>query len=305
MLPTVHAWFELSRPPFHLVGVLPFVLGNVLAWQQGQGFDWLIASLGCAAVVLIMLATYYSGEYFDYEVDLLSARMSRNRFSGGTQVLQSGGIERRNAFRASLVSLGLAGGLGCIIQFALGAGPLTIVLGAAGMAAGFFYTTKPVQWSYRGVGEIIIGFAYGWLPIASAYYVQTGDFSATAAWVSLPIGFSIFNVILINEFPDYPADRAAGKRNLVVRFGPDRMVYLFALASAAVWVTSAYAAYAAFPALALSFFTPIFLVSALSTVQALKGGYRDARTLERICAMTLVVNLGTTLYFIFCAMAYL
>jgi 1,4-dihydroxy-2-naphthoate octaprenyltransferase len=305
ILPTMHAWFDLSRPPFHLVGVLPFVLGNVLAWQHRQGFDWLTASLGCAAVVLIMLATYYSGEYFDYEVDLLSARMNRNRFSGGTQVLQSGGIVRRNAFRASLASLGLAGVLGCIIQFGLGTGPLTILLGALGMVAGFFYTTRPVQWSYRGVGEIIIGFSYGWLPIATAYYLQAGDFSATVAWVSLPVGFSIFNVILINEFPDYPADRTAGKRNLVVRFGPDRMVYLFALASAAVWATTAYASYTAFPAVALLFFAPIFLVSALSTVQALQGGYKDARTLERLCAMTLVVNLGTTLYFILCVTACL
>ncbi len=303
--PGVQAWLNLSRPPFHLVGVLPFVLGNVLAWHDRQGFDWLAASLGCAAVVLIMLATYYSGEYFDYEVDLLSARISRNRFSGGTQVLQAGGIERKNAFRAALAALGCAGALGCIIQFGLGTGPLTILLGATGMAAGFFYTTKPVQWAYRGVGEIIIGFSYGWLPIASAYYLQTGGFSSTVAWISLPIGFSIFNVIFINEFPDYPADCIIGKRNLVVRFGPDRMIYLFALAGAAVWATTAYAVYEAFPVIALLFFAPIFLVSAFSIVQALKGGYKDARTLERLCAMTLVVNLSTTLYFILCVMVYL
>lgn len=298
VLPSIRAWINLSRAPFHLVGGLPFILGNVLAWQTHHSFEWLTAALGCLAVVFIMLATYYSGEYFDYEVDLLSARLERNRFSGGTQVLQSGAVDRKSAFFASLVSLGFAGCLGIVIQFVLGTGPLTLLFGLFGMTAGFFYTTKPVQWSYRGVGEVIIGVCYGWLPIAAAYYLQAGSFSALVTWVSLPVGFSIFNVILINEFPDYPADLRAGKRNLVVRFGREKMAYLYSLASIAGWVTAGFAAVVIFRPMALLFLAPILFISGMATVHVLRRAYRDRKTLEKICALTLLVNLGTTLFFI-------
>gem|GEM_PF-3507126 len=75
---------------------------------------------------------------------------------------------------------------------------------------------------------MLIGFCYGWLPVAVGFYLQREGFVPAVHGVALPIAFSIFNVILVNEFPDYPADRAVGKRNLVVRLGRERAsrVYL-------------------------------------------------------------------------------
>ena len=41
------------------------------------------------------------------------------------------------------------------------------------------------------------------------------------------MGLSVFNVILLNEFPDEEADRAVGKKNLLVRFGREKAVDLY------------------------------------------------------------------------------
>jgi len=79
----LRAWFFLSRSPFHTVGVLPFILGGLLAWYNTGHLNWIILGWGTLAVVLIMLVTYYLGEYFDYETDTLSARLEKNKFSGG------------------------------------------------------------------------------------------------------------------------------------------------------------------------------------------------------------------------------
>jgi 1,4-dihydroxy-2-naphthoate octaprenyltransferase len=102
-------------------------------------------------------------------------------------------------------------------------GPWTLFLGGLGIFFGYFYSEKPFQWSYRGMGEILIGFCYGWLPIATGFYLFSGFFSPQVLLLSIPVSLSVFNVILINEFPDEEADRAIGKRNLVVRFGKERM----------------------------------------------------------------------------------
>ncbi|MBE0433744.1 hypothetical protein IBX73_09820, partial [candidate division WOR-3 bacterium] len=70
----IQAWFALSRPPFHTVGLLPFVLGTVLACRAHGSFRLPVCVLGTAGVILIMLATYYSGEYWDVLEDTLAQR---------------------------------------------------------------------------------------------------------------------------------------------------------------------------------------------------------------------------------------
>jgi len=78
------AWMALSRLPFHSVGVLPFILGAILAWQQAGTFHWNILAWGTAGVVFVMLATYYAGEYWDHVEDALSTELGPSRFAGGS-----------------------------------------------------------------------------------------------------------------------------------------------------------------------------------------------------------------------------
>jgi 1,4-dihydroxy-2-naphthoate octaprenyltransferase len=64
--------------------------------------------------------------------------------------------------------------------------------------------------------------AFGVLIPLGAAYVQLGHLSVTALWAGLPSALLIALVLYINQFPDLRADAATGKRNLVVRLGPDR-----------------------------------------------------------------------------------
>ena len=173
-------------------------------------------------MVLVMLATYYAGEYWDYAEDSLSARLGPSRFAGGSRVLQRGLLPRRAALWASLVSLLLAVGVGLMLQLGYRTGVWTIPFGVLGMLGGFFYSTRPVRWVSRGWGELWIAFCYGWLPVATGYYLQAGGITPLVHWLAAPIGLTIFNVILLNEFPDYPADLVTGKANMVMRLGPER-----------------------------------------------------------------------------------
>jgi 1,4-dihydroxy-2-naphthoate octaprenyltransferase len=72
----------------------------------------------------------------------------------------------------------------------------------------------------RGWGEVLIFFAFGPLVTLGTYYVMSGSVSWPAFALGFPQGFFIAGVIWINQFPDYEADRDAGKNNLVVRWGP-------------------------------------------------------------------------------------
>ena len=288
-------WTRLSRLPFQIVGVLPFILGAVLAWNTHKTFNWSVFILGTLAVILIMLSTYYAGEYYDLEEDKLSAELERNPFSGGTQAILKGLVPHNQAKIASYLTIILAGIIGLILQFYYKTGSWTIPLGIVGMIAGFFYSTPPLRWVKRGVGELLIGFCYGWLPVAAAFYLQTGTIDNIVHWVSIPIGCTIFNVILINEFPDYPADLIEGKRNLVVRLGKNIGALIYIAMTITSWIVFGLGMRQGLPAVTALFYSPVFLISLVLTVLMSKKGYLDRNRLELICGLTIVVNLGTSL----------
>ena len=288
------AWLALSRPPFHSVGVLPFILGGVVAWRLGGSFHWGICAWGTLGVVLVMLATYYAGEYWDYVEDSLSAQLGPSRFAGGSQVLQRGLLPRRAPLWASLVSLLSAVGVALILQLGYRTGPWTIPFAILGLLGGFFYSTRPVRWVSTGVGELWIAFCYGWLPVAVGYYLQMGEIAPLVHWLAVPIGLTIFNVILLNEFPDYPADLVAGKANLAVRLGRERAALLYGLTSLGSWVAMLLSLDRGVPARALWFYLPILVLSLILVVLVVRGRWRDRAILEKLCGANLVVNLGTT-----------
>jgi 1,4-dihydroxy-2-naphthoate octaprenyltransferase len=292
------AWLALSRPPFHSVGVLPFVLGGLLVWRQEGVFHWDIFVWGAVGVVLVMLATYYAGEYWDYAEDSISGRLGPSRFAGGSQVLTRGRLPRRAPFWASLISLLLAGGVGLVLRLAYRTGPWTIPLGIVGMLGGFFYSTRPLRWVSRGWGELWIAFCYGWLPVAVGYYLHVGGIAPLVHWLAPAVGLTIFNVILLNEFPDYLADLEAGKTNLVVRMGPQRASRLYAAASLASWVVMLVSLGHGVPLRALWLYAPIMMLSLCLVVLIMRGHWQDRATLEKLCAGSMAVNLGTTMSYI-------
>jgi len=292
------AWVALSRPPFHSVGVLPFILGGVLAWRLKGVFRWDVCAWGTLGVVLVMLATYTAGEYWDVVEDALSARQGRSRFAGGSGVLQRGLLPRRAAFWASLASMALAMGVALLLQLGYRTGPWTIPFALLGLWGGFFYSTPPARWVSTGWGELWIAFCYGWLPVAVGYYLQVGQIAPLVHWLAVPIGLTIFNVILLNEFPDYAADLEAGKANLAVRLGRERASRLYGLASLGSWVTMLLSLGHGVPARAAWLYLPILVLSLMVVVRVLRGGWKDRAGLERLCAANLGVNLGTTAAFI-------
>jgi 1,4-dihydroxy-2-naphthoate octaprenyltransferase len=261
-------------------------------------FHWGLFAWGTLGVVSVMLATYYAGEYWDYAEDELSAELGGSRFAGGSQVLQQGSLHRRAPLWGSVLSVLVALAISSVLQLGYGTGPWTIPFALFGLLGGFFYSTRPVRWVSTGVGELWIGFCYGWLPVAVGYYLQAGEITPLVHWLSIPIGLTIFNVILLNEFPDYPADSAAGKRNLVVRLGKERASLLYGLVGLGSWLAMWLSLRHGVPFRALWFYLPILALSVTLVALVARGRWRDRATLELLCGLNLIVNLGTTAVYI-------
>jgi 1,4-dihydroxy-2-naphthoate octaprenyltransferase len=221
----VIAWLNLMRIGAAARGLLPFFLGTVIAWSQGYAINLPVFFLSSVAVLSIMIATFLVNEYFDYGTD--TTNHSFHRLSGGSRVLVSGLIPKRQSLAGAYFLFALAAVCGLILYFSLNTGPLTIPFGAVAMLIGYFYTAAPVKLSYRGLGEVAIWFTCGWLATVLGYYLQAGKINGTVSLISLPGAFSVFLLILINELPDMESDAGSGKRNLAVILGWDKALCVY------------------------------------------------------------------------------
>ncbi len=300
MAPSWKDWLELSRPLFHSVGILPFILGVTLSWRMGTTVNWSVFLLGLLAVVLIMLATYYGGEAYDVVEDRIAWANGGSRFSGGSGVVANGCITPNRAKSLSLIALFGAGLVGLLIQFGHKTGPWTLPLGMMGALAGYYYSTPPFRWVKRGFGELLVSFCYGWLPVATAFYLQTGSLHRLIHWLSIPIGCTIFNVILLNEFPDYRGDVLGGKRNLVVRLGREACTHIYGGVLLLAWLFLLMGMFVGVPPHLFALATPLYLMGAKIYVDLRRGLFRRRESLERLCERNLFINLGTVSLMILC-----
>jgi len=288
-------WFLLSRLPFLSVMLLPYILGALLAGRFSGMFHWPIFWLGMLGAVSVQLIAHYSGEIYDLAEDRLSVVLEKNFFTGGSQVMVENLVSPKKVRILIGVVLFLSMAAGLILQFYFKAGKWTLLLGSSGIICAFFYSRPPLRWVSRGFGEVLIAYAFGWLSINAGFYLQAGRFDILPTWISLPVACSVANIILINEYPDYPADKQVFKQNILVRIGKERGAQLYTLLVICAGGTFILALVRGLPLLTAVFYFPVLIISISLALAMLKSRYNQPKQLERICGLTILVNLGTSL----------
>jgi 1,4-dihydroxy-2-naphthoate octaprenyltransferase len=227
--------WRLADPKVTLASVASLFLGAAAAAHDGpMAWGWL--ALTVLGIFFIEVAKNASGEVFDFEsgADPGVAPEDRSPFSGGKRVLVDGLLTRRQTVTLAGVGYLLGMALGLVI--AVGRERRVLWLGMAGMACAWFYQAPPLKLSYRGLGEVAVAVCYGPLLSSGTYLVQRRTLTPEVVVLAMPLGMAIAAFLWVNEFPDYRADQAAGKRTLVVRLGRRRASRAFAWLVAAVYL---------------------------------------------------------------------
>jgi 1,4-dihydroxy-2-naphthoate octaprenyltransferase len=131
-----------------------------------------------------------------------------------------------------------------------------------------------------------------------AFYLQTGLLHPLILWLSIPIGCTIFNVILLNEFPDYDGDRQAGKKNLTVRLGRDFASHIYGAVTLIAWIFLVLSLSVGVPVHLAVLGTPLYLMGGKIYLELRRGAYGDKNILKKLCGLNLAINLGTTVLMI-------
>jgi 1,4-dihydroxy-2-naphthoate octaprenyltransferase len=84
---------------------------------------------------------------------------------------------------------------------------------------GFSYSGGPLKFSYRGLGELLIGIMFGPLLMTGVYYAACGTFSWPVLFVSVPVGLLVANIVYTHAIMDYEPDKQVGKMTFAVLLG--------------------------------------------------------------------------------------
>lgn len=211
-------WAREIRAPFLTASILPVLVGTAIAYAKYGVFYWDFFLLAFVGGVCLQIGANVANDYFDYKsgTDNINVEYTRP-FTGGSRMIQQGLMTPRAVFAEAMVFYTIALVIGIYLAFTRGI--IVIVLGIIGMFSGFFYTAPPIDLAKRGIGELFIGLNFGILMTLGAYFVQVQHLAWEPAFASVPLAILIAAVLYINEFPDYNADKQAGKRHLVVRLG--------------------------------------------------------------------------------------
>jgi 1,4-dihydroxy-2-naphthoate polyprenyltransferase len=277
-------WLGVARAPFLLLPVTLVAAGAAASAYTGA-FGWGPTLLALIGLVLLHAAVNALNEASDMAsgIDL---RTTRTPFSGGSGTLPAGRLSVRAtrlfAYACAVVG-GLVGG-----WFALRLGPLFALLMAVGAAAVLFYSDV---FARAGVGELMAGLGLGALPVWGAAWVQGPPPGPAALWAGVPAFFMTFDLLLLNEFPDEEADRAGGRKNLVLLLGRKGAALVYAGAAALTPLAIVVAVtLRVFPLLALVAVVPSLLL--LKPLAWALGGTREPVPVPALAA-NVTWNLAT------------
>ncbi len=225
-LTRLQIWLLAARPRTLPAAAASAIVGSAAAFRDGVFQPG--PALACLlAALLLQIGANLANDVFDYH----RGADTPGRL-GPTRVTQAGLLSPRQVVIGMWVTFGLAALLG--VYLILVAGWPVLLIGLASIAAAIAYTGGPFPFGYYGLGDLVVFIFFGLVAVCGTYFVQAGGVSALAIWASLPLGFLITAILVINNLRDIATDRQAGKMTLAVCLGArgTRLEYTLCLLAA-------------------------------------------------------------------------
>tara|TARA_B100001123_G_C15313860_1_gene1025404 strand:- start:250 stop:1758 length:1509 start_codon:yes stop_codon:yes gene_type:complete len=228
VLRKIGLYMRAVRAPFFTATIAPVALGGAVAFFNLGNFNWSLFWLTLLGAILAHAGTNVANDYADHLSRNDEVNKLASPFNGGSRMIQAGLMSPAKVFVIAVVMFIVSIVVGLYINgilhgsiFALS--PL-FWCGVVGVILGVFYTVAPVQFSYRGFGDLGVMLGFGPVMALGSHYVQKQALLPMAPWdylsvltASVPVAILIGLVLFINGFQDYKADREVGKRTWIVR----------------------------------------------------------------------------------------
>lgn len=217
----VFIWFRAIRIKFILASIIAVSNGIAIGyWKTGTIDPW-FALLTYFGIMCLHISVDLLNDYSDFKRGI-DTSTRRTRYSGGTGVIPENLIDPRVIYYAGIVFLILGGLIG--LYFVMLKGIVILILLSFAIISIYFYSTNIVN---AGLGELFVAIK-GCMIVMGSYYIQSDIIDPTPIFVGIIVGLLSAVVLLVTSFPDYDPDKKSGRRTLVILFGKENSVKIFA-----------------------------------------------------------------------------
>jgi len=206
-------WLAGTRPRTLPAAVVPVLIGSGVALGYAR-FSWWRAGLALVVALALQVGVNFANDYSD------GIRGSDEQRVGPVRLVAAGLAPPRQVLAAAFGCFFLAGVAG--LALAAVTSWWLLAVGAACIAAAWFYTGGPKPYGYSGLGEVFVFLCFGVVAVAGTAYVQMEALSWLGLAASVPAGLLACALLMVNNLRDIGTDTVAGKRTLAVMLGDAR-----------------------------------------------------------------------------------
>ena len=203
------------KPQSFLLSAISASVGTALASLRGP-IHWGYYFLTVLGVVLLHGGANVINDYFDYRQRIDTTEVPGS-YGNEARVLIQKMLRPSQVLWTALILFALSLVVG-IYMTAVRGWPI-FLFGFIGFLTGLLYTARPIALKYVALGEPSVFFMWGPLVVSGAYYVQRGEFSFQAVWISIPIGILVALVLLANNIRDIQFDSRVGIDTMATLLG--------------------------------------------------------------------------------------
>lgn len=208
---TAGEWLEGARLRTLPAAVAPVLVGTGAA-AQVDGAHLGRAVLAAGVALALQVAVNFANDYSD------GVRGTDAERVGPLRLTASGAARPGQVRGAAFVSFGVAAVLGLALV-ALSGHWWLLAVGAAAIAAAWYYTGGRHPYGYLGLGEVGVFLFFGLVAVLGTTYTQADVVTWPAVLGAVGVGLLACALLTVNNIRDVPGDAVSGKRTLAVRFG--------------------------------------------------------------------------------------
>ncbi|MFH1414034.1 MAG: prenyltransferase [Candidatus Omnitrophota bacterium] len=220
------------RLPFVTASILPFTFGSLI---EREYFNVLGFILGLIAAISVHLSANLINDYADSKSGADWQDRKFYKFFGGSKLIQEKVFSEKFYLQLG-IALAFLSLLSVVLLALVLRSPSVIIYYLVIIFLGWSYSAKPLQFSYRRLGEPVLFVLFGPALVMGGYFIQTGVFPDLRSFMlSLPFGFLVTLILFVNEIPDFAQDQKVSKFNWVSLTGSKKaFVTYYMLAFAAL-----------------------------------------------------------------------
>ena len=277
----ISTWLRVIRVRFLLASVVAVSAGLAITWWQTGNITLFDAVLTMAGVLCLHASVDLLNDYWDFKRGI-DTTTQRTKMSGGSGVLPDGLLKPAQVYVAGIIFLIIGASIG--IYFVATDGVIIGIILAFAVISIYFYSTKLVNW---GLAEVFVTIK-GTMIVVGTYFVQTQQITEPVVLCGIIVGVLSSLVLFITSFPDYDADKAKGRKTLVISLGKQNSCSI-------LWVFPAIA-YGITITAVISEIFPISCLIILATIPLIiKSGHKLKQNYEELT--NLIPAMSSTLYF--------